>query len=197
MMGFHMISWLGDLHQATCCRNVIRKMYEPFDFQTDVLYTPDSSFEIDDFIADVDGFNIGFGLSTNKDNSELKVSDFINAYYEIIRQNPKNRYRFFIKFVSFDAENIATNIIPSSNIKWYVDLTKNTGENGFKFIVCVNMGVACDTYNDVPADFYYNEYNPLFKFLCKKGDENRGFPCVELRANMAREFIEYVFEKAA
>ena len=196
MIGFYLASWLGDLHQATYARNTENLKKLPVNFKTDVLECYDSFFSMDDFVADVDGYNIGFAILTNNKNKDLKVSDSINGYYEILKKDYKNRYRIFIKSLSFytvsdDADETASDIV-----KDYVDKTPVTGINGFIYNVCKYMGINYNNYSDYGETLYYNDFNPIFHFMCNKNGISRGYPCGTLRINMAMSFIDYILEMA-
>lgn len=196
MIGYNLASWLGDLHQATAARNVSDKKDLPVDFKTDVLDRGDSCFDMSDFMADVDGYNIGFNILDNAKNAELKVSESINSYYEILKQDYRNRYKIFIKSVAFYTVNYDPDDAASVIAKDFVDSTPHLGTNGFIYNVCKYMGVNYMNYKDYGETLYYNAVNPIFKFMCENNGINQGYPGGTLRENMTKAFINYFIEMA-
>lgn len=196
VIGCNLASWLGDLHQATFYRNEDNIKDLPIDFKVDVLDRNDSYFDVMDFMSDVDGYNIGFNILNNEKNTNLKVSESVNSYYEFLKQDYRNRYKIFIKSASVYTENYDPDDAASVIAKDFIDSTPHSGINGFIYNVCKYMGVNYMNYKAYGETLFYNKNNPIFKFMCENNGIKKDYPCGTLRENMSKAFIDYVLEMA-
>ncbi len=192
---YQLVSWLGDLHQATFKKND-NNIYDITDFYNDVLCDSLSKFDISDFIADVDGYNVGYSILSNEKNNNLKVSDALNSYYNLMKKDKTLRYKFFIKNVSIEFENPGGDAMVAAGVKAYTNQTQETGVNGFKYSVYTNLGISPLNENDLYRMNPINYANPFYKFLYEDDGKKNDFPEYKLRLNMARSFSDFVLRKA-
>ncbi len=173
-----LVSWLGDLQQLTNSVSRINwffKDYELSDGYIDFnIRTGGSGFSSDDFLADLDAFNITKFFVDCEKNS---IANAFYGYYNSINKNKAtkgNRFYEFIYTVTLELEqnnqssildNFRTEICSSLNIKY-------------------NNGVYSDYKYYIPSDLIRQN----MKVLCE-GDI---YPLAKTRAACAKLFCDYV-----
>lgn len=159
-----MISWAGDLQTAS----TIIDISTINNFRT-ILNSIDYKFDWADFLADIDGYNIGYNLLKSKYNNLLSVA--LSGYYGrsqngALLMTGKARYKLFINSIGVVNYN-----------------QKDSGMSEFKTRIGYAMNID-------PYDFQMIEYESAkpYKILY----EHYGKPALETRVTLAKMFFDFV-----
>ncbi len=183
-----LISWTGDLHQATAELKIVD--LNTFNFENHILDISDSGFHYSDFYADIDAYNIGRSYLTanNANGGRISLWSSISAYYTTIKKDSKFRYKAFIKNVSYYADNLL-----ESPLNIALNATAYTETRGFNSLVGMYMNI--NTFNYYLNDMkFFETVDPRFYFLTHAYnlDSPASMPTYEVRKVMVKGFINYV-----
>ena len=158
-----MISWAGDLQTASTKINISNIK----NFRS--ILNGDYSFDWSDFLADIDGYNIGYNLLKPKYNNLLSVA--LSGYYGksesgTLLMTGKARYKLFINSIGV----VNTNSI-------------DNGMSEFKTRIGYAMNI--DTY-----DFEMEEFKPPLPYRAIY--KVYGMPSLETRVQLANLFFDFV-----
>ena len=143
-----------------------------------LMFNGDYGCSEDDILADIDAMNV---TKMHIDHDDMPISDSLYSYYWILANNPKFRYRTFVKTVLIDEEY---QVIDKSEMA------------RFEFEICCQFNIIKGETGYFGFDYYDKNICVIFSLM--RGDNwtmtnvYGEMPSIKVRAFVVKSFIEYI-----
>lgn len=178
------ISWNGDLQ--TACKSIYGDLknnniidFDSFENQKmKLMFNGNYGCSEDDILADLDAMNV---TKMHIDHDDMPISDSLYSYYWILTNNPKFRYRTFIKTVLIDEEY---------PVKDKSEIAR------FEFEICCQFNIIKGETGYFGFNYYDKNIDVIFALM--RGDNGvltnpfGEMPSIKVRAFVVKSFIEYI-----